>query len=414
MSKKNEVKTSKNNKKKKTIIVVGVTVLLAIIIFLIWFFNRKFNVTFDLNNGTTDNVVKVKYNKVINDDDIKTKEDLGELFIDWYEVIGEEDGKDVLADKAYDFTTKIKKDIKLKAVYTGKVETITISFDSKGGSKVNDIIINKGAELELPKNPTYSGYNFVAWEYKDGKVVANKSKFDDNTTLYAKWEKVDAKTTKTTTKKTKVTTAAATTTSAKKEETIKLSLSKKAIHRNGTKDLRATATVENGSGEVTYSIDNEACVSINPKTGDIEANDNKYNIKKFYNNKCQFGKTVTVTATTTSGKTATAKFTLERDLYLTTNGKEYSKDDSDGEITSNEFVVTSNIDVSWKTACASTSYRNCVYVGEINKTSNMYTGTFYVQSEGNNGNTKFTSGIKVTGTSAGGQHITLRLTKKAN
>ena len=91
-------------------------------------------------------------NKVINDDDIKTKEDLGESFIDWYEVIDEEDGKDVLADKAYDFTTKIKKNIKLKAVYTGKVETITISFDSRGGSKVNDIVINKGAELELPKN----------------------------------------------------------------------------------------------------------------------------------------------------------------------------------------------------------------------------------------------------------------------
>lgn len=33
-------------------------------------------------------VVKVKYNKVINTKDIKTKAELGDYFIDWYEVIG--------------------------------------------------------------------------------------------------------------------------------------------------------------------------------------------------------------------------------------------------------------------------------------------------------------------------------------
>ena len=407
MSKKEEVNTSKNNKKKKTIIAILAVVLLAIVIFLIWFFNRKFDVTFDLNNGTNDNVVKVKYNKVINNDDIKTKEELGESFIDWYEVIGEEDGKDVLADKSYDFTTKIKKDVKLKAVYTGKVETITISFDSKGGSKVDDIIINKGAELKLPKNPTYSGYNFVSWEYKSGKVVSDKTKFNEDTTLYAKWEKVAEKTTKPVTTTT-------TTTTAKKEETISLSLNRKAIHRNGVKELKATAKVENGTGEVTYSIDNEACVDINSKTGHIEAHGNNYNVKNYYANKCQLGKTITVTATSASGKTAKATFALEGDLALTTNGKTYTKNDSDGDILTSAFEVTSNIDVTWKGECASTSYKNCSYAGELNKYSKKYTGTFYVQADTMNGQEKFESGVKVTGTTDGGQSISLRLTRKVN
>lgn len=413
MSKKEEVNTSKNNKKKKIIIAILAVVLLAIVIFLIWFFNRKFDVTFDLNNGTNDNVVKVKYNKVINNDDIKTKEELGESFIDWYEVIGEEDGKDVLADKSYDFTTKIKKDVKLKAVYTGKVETITISFDSKGGSKVNDIVINKGAELKFPKNPTYSGYNFVNWEYKSGKVVSDKTKFNEDTTLYAKWEKVADKTTTTNATKT-TTTTTTTTTAAPKEETISLSLSRKAIHRNGEKKLKADAKVENGTGKVTYSIDNEVCVSINSETGHIEANGNNYNIKKYYANKCQLGKTVTVTATSASGKTAKATFTLEGDLALTTNGKTYTKNDSNGDILTSTFEVTSNIDVTWKGECASTSYKNCSYAGELNKYNKKYTGTFYVQADTMNGQEKFESGVKVTGTTAGGQSLSLRLTRKVN
>ena len=71
--------------------------------------------------------------------------------------------EEVLADKPFDFNTKINKPIKLKAVYEGKVETITITFDSKGGSIVDPITINKGTELTLLKDPTYAGYTFKGW-----------------------------------------------------------------------------------------------------------------------------------------------------------------------------------------------------------------------------------------------------------
>ena len=50
--------------------VVGV-ILVAIISGLLWFNNRKFDVSFDENNGAKAKIVQVKYNKVINEKSIK-------------------------------------------------------------------------------------------------------------------------------------------------------------------------------------------------------------------------------------------------------------------------------------------------------------------------------------------------------
>ncbi|MCI5677277.1 MAG: hypothetical protein MR263_00030, partial [Acholeplasma sp.] len=61
--------------KKKIIAIVSGIILIAIIVFLLWFFNRKFDVTFDLNNGTKEEIIKVKYHQTINKKDIKDQED---------------------------------------------------------------------------------------------------------------------------------------------------------------------------------------------------------------------------------------------------------------------------------------------------------------------------------------------------
>ena len=50
---------------------------------------------------------------------------------------------------------------------------ITISFDSKGGSKVQSITLNKGKKLTLPKSPTLNGYTFKGWTDKNGKSIYN-------------------------------------------------------------------------------------------------------------------------------------------------------------------------------------------------------------------------------------------------
>lgn len=72
-------------------------------------------------------------------------------------------------------------------------EAITITFDTKGGSKINSITINKETELTLSKNPTRNGYVFKGWVDKNGTPIYNKVLLAEDTTLYTVWEKVDNK-----------------------------------------------------------------------------------------------------------------------------------------------------------------------------------------------------------------------------
>lgn len=191
---------SKNDKKRKIIIgIIGGFILLAIIIFLVFFLNRKYEVSFYLDNGSDVQVVYVKHNKILNSSNIKGKEDLGESFVDWYEIVDVKDGKDILAEKPFDFKTKINRNLKLKAVFNDDVKTITIKFDSKGGSEVKDIVIYENVKLKLPTEPSKAGYKFVLWEDKNGTPIYNDALLSEDTTLYAKWEKIEENKTKTTT-----------------------------------------------------------------------------------------------------------------------------------------------------------------------------------------------------------------------
>ena len=369
--------------KKKIIAIVSGIILIAIIIFLLWFFNRKFDVTFDLNNGTKEEIIKVKYHQTINEKDIKDQKELGESFIAWYEVVGIKEKKDVLADKPFDFNTKINKDIKLKALYEGKVETITITFDSKGGSTVDPITINKGAELILPKEPTYAGYTFKGWYDTNETPIHNNALLEEDTTLYAKWEKITE-----------------TKTEPQKEEKISLSLSRDTLHVNGIKAATATATVENSSGKVTYSLSDTSCMTINENAGAINVVSNPKN--------CSNGATITVTAKTPSGKSATATIYYEKDLVLTHDGKTYTQDDTTSG-KSSTFTVNANQNVSWNIdAAVKPSYRY-TYNDYKNKTATSVTGGYTIDSivESTGAISKITTDVKVTATTKAEQKISL-------
>ncbi len=84
--------------------------------------------------------------------------------------------------------------------------TITITFDTKGGSKINSITINKDTELILPKDPTRDGYKFKSWVDKNETPIYNKVLFTEDTILYAAWEKVENKKTNAKTEKPKTNT----------------------------------------------------------------------------------------------------------------------------------------------------------------------------------------------------------------
>ena len=288
---KKEADTSKEKKKKIILVVVGV-ILLAIILFLLWSFNRKFEVTFDFNNGTKEEVILVKYNKVIDKKNVKTKEDLGEEFIDWYLVIGEKDGEDVLEDKPFDFKTKIKKGIELKAVYNGEVETITITFDSKGGSSVDPITINKGTELNLPTNPTYKGYKFITWETANGTPIYDKALLSESMTLYAVWDK------KETQNSTPNQENNSPTNNNKPIEVTKVQLNatSKAMIVNTKDKLVATVTPDNASNKtVSWSSNNPSVITVD-QNGNLKA--------------VGLGE-ATITVKTANGKVATAKVTSD-------------------------------------------------------------------------------------------------------
>ena len=84
--------------------------------------------------------------------------------------------------------------------------TITITFDTKGGSKINSITINKDTEFILPKEPIRDGYKFKGWVDKNETPIYNKAVLVEDTILYAVWEKVENKKTNAKTEKPKTNT----------------------------------------------------------------------------------------------------------------------------------------------------------------------------------------------------------------
>lgn len=106
------------------------------------------------------------------------------------------DIKTALTNKIIKLTDLDKYNIKYIKKEISREETnkiITISFDTKGGSKVDSISLDNNQTFRLPENPTYNGYIFKGWTDKNNNKITNETIFNEDTTLYAIWEKVDKK-----------------------------------------------------------------------------------------------------------------------------------------------------------------------------------------------------------------------------
>ena len=141
----------------------------------------SFTVNFISNGGQSVPSQTHKYNdKVSRPGDI-TRE--GYEFLGWY--------KDAACTKAFDFVADVvTADMTLYAKW-GR-GAITIAFDSKGGSSVDERRISQGDSLgdNLP-TPTRTGYTFRGWFADSGCTgdrIYGTTTFTSNTTLYAKWE----------------------------------------------------------------------------------------------------------------------------------------------------------------------------------------------------------------------------------
>lgn len=89
----------------------------------------------------------------------------------------------------FDFNTPIHKDITLYAKWESNKEWV-VSFESNGGTKVENAKVVSGEKVTKPKEPTKANNQFDGW-YKDEELT-DKWDFEINTvnsdmTLYAKW-----------------------------------------------------------------------------------------------------------------------------------------------------------------------------------------------------------------------------------
>ncbi len=90
--------------------------------------------------------------------------------------------------ETFDFKMGITKNVTLYAKWTNKI-TYTVTFDSNGGNKIQEQIIEDGNCAIIPDNPIRNGYIFDGWY--TGKEQNEKFNFEsiilENITLYAKW-----------------------------------------------------------------------------------------------------------------------------------------------------------------------------------------------------------------------------------
>lgn len=72
-------------------------------------------------------------------------------------------------------------------------DKFTVKFDTQGGSKIEDVKVDKNTAVAKPADPTRNGYEFQGW-YKE-KACTNAWDFTkpitEDKTLYAKWEQKD-------------------------------------------------------------------------------------------------------------------------------------------------------------------------------------------------------------------------------
>ena len=146
------------------------------------FVRSHWTVKYVTNGGSTVRDVTVQVDSTLAKPSNPTRS--GYNFIGWY--------TDEALTKLYDFNRKVTSDITLYAKWEKIAGTITVSFETNGGSVVYPVAIEKNMTALKPSDPTKSNHRFLGW-YTDKELTKS---FDFNTkimsdiTLYAKWEKL--------------------------------------------------------------------------------------------------------------------------------------------------------------------------------------------------------------------------------
>ena len=136
---------------------------------------KQYTVKFNSNGGSnvTEQII-IKGEKVIKPAN-PTKENA--TFKEWQ-----------LDGKTYDFNSPITANITLTAVWNS-IDKYTITFDSNGGSKVDNQVITANDKATKPLDPTREGHTFIGWEL-NGQIYDFNRIVTSNITLKAKWKAI--------------------------------------------------------------------------------------------------------------------------------------------------------------------------------------------------------------------------------
>jgi uncharacterized repeat protein (TIGR02543 family) len=144
------------------------------------------NVKFNSNGGTSVSTIRgLTAGSTITEPAAPTRNGYG--FAGWY--------KDAAFTQAWNFATDTltATDITLYAKWNPLAASVTVSYNSNGGSAVAPYVAVPGSQIPAPAAPTKTGYAFVGW-YKDTALTQAWNFSVDvvgtNITLYAKWNQV--------------------------------------------------------------------------------------------------------------------------------------------------------------------------------------------------------------------------------
>ena len=320
-----------------------VAIAIIIVVIILTLGSKKYTISFNTDGGNSLESITAKEKETITLP-IAVKE--GYIFNGWIDETG----------KIIPSIYVVTKDVTLKATWISETaDTITIKFDTNGGSKIEDIIIVKGETLKLPQNPTKAGYKFVTWETENGTPIYNEALLSESVTLYAVWEKEPSSSSSS--KESKPSSS----TTLVEPTGVELNTTNKTMVVNTTDKLVATVKPDNAKDKtVTWSSNNPNVITVD-KNGNIKA--------------VGLGE-ATITVKTSNGKTATAKVTSDvRSITLSVVNKTISKY---GTITST--TITANIDsngysvpnslITWSAPDA-TGYTAPAYISINGKTATL-------------------------------------------
>ncbi|MED4555314.1 InlB B-repeat-containing protein [Lysinibacillus capsici] len=145
---------------------------------------RQYTLDFETNGGSAVASQKVTDNTMATKPADPTK--AGHEFVGWY--------TDTVFSTPWNFTTDtVTKNTTLYAKWEKVFTQYTLDFETNGGSTVASQKVTEDTLATKPADPTKAGYEFAGW-YMDPAFSTpwnfTTDKVTENTTLYAKWEKV--------------------------------------------------------------------------------------------------------------------------------------------------------------------------------------------------------------------------------